>query len=351
MHGWAVFGDGKELDEIELETPIPAGTQVLLEVTHCGVCHSDLYLQDGYYDLGGGRRMSLTERGIRLPHIPGHETVGRVVAFGPDAKGVAVGDHRVVFPYSGCGACARCLAGNDHLCHAPRSLGVFRNGGYGSHVMVDRPEHLVDFEGIDPALASTYACSGITAYSAVRKALPGGPGEPIVVVGVGGLGLASINILRALGFFNIVAVDIDANKRAAAIQAGAVAAIDGGSEQLAADIMKAAAAPVLGVVDFVASTATATASIQALAKGGTYVPVGLYGGELTLQLPTIPLRAISIRGSYTGSLRELKELIDLAKSGALRPMPVERVPRSHVNAALARVRLGEVTGRLVLADD
>jgi len=182
-----VVRNGQPLEAVEVTTPEPTGTQVLLKTTYCGVCHSDLYFQDGYYDLGGGKRLSLKDRGVKLPFIPGHETVGKVVALGPEAKGVAVGDHRLVYPWAGCGKCKHCLSGNDHMCLTPRSLGVFRDGGYGTHVLVDKPEHLVDFGNVDPALAATYACSGITAYSAVRKLSDVEPDSPVVVIGAGGL--------------------------------------------------------------------------------------------------------------------------------------------------------------------
>ena len=129
MRGWAVTENGKPLQDLDLPTPAPTGTQILVEVTHCGVCHSDLYFQDGYYDLGGGKRLMLSDRGVVLPLIPGHETVGRVVAVGPDVVGVAVGDQRIVYPWAGCGTCARCRTGTEQLCMTPRSLGVYRNGG------------------------------------------------------------------------------------------------------------------------------------------------------------------------------------------------------------------------------
>jgi propanol-preferring alcohol dehydrogenase len=348
MHGWAVVKNGVPLEEIESPTPEPRGTQVLLKVTHCGICHSDLYFQDGYYDLGGGKRLSLADRGVSLPLVPGHETVGKVVAFGLDAKGVAVGDHRIVFPWAGCGHCNRCKAGDENLCLKPNHLGVFKAGGYGTHVIAERPEHLIDFGDVDPALAATYACSGITAYSAVRKLLPLAADDPVVIIGAGGLGLAAIKILKALEHNNIVAVDVSPEKLSGAVEAGARASVDGKAPDLATQITGAAGAPIIGVIDFVASTATATAGIAVLTKGGTYVPVGLYGGDITLQIPMIPLRGIAIRGSYVGNLRELKELVELAKSGALKASPVERVPHAHPNEALDRVRSGEVAGRLVL---
>ena len=349
MHGWAVVKNGAPLEELDLPTPEPNGTQVLLKVSHCGVCHSDLYFQDGYYELGGGKRLSLADRGVSLPLIPGHETVGVVVAIGPDAKDVPVGARRLVFPWAGCRQCSRCRQGNEHLClKEPRTLGVFKSGGYGTHVIAEHPDHLIDFGHVDPALAATYACSGVTAYSAIKKLLPLDPEDPVVIFGAGGLGLAAIKILRAFDHTNIVAVDVSPQKLRTAIEEGARVAIDGSADHLSAQMAEAAAAPIIGIVDFVGSSATARTAIDVLAKGGTYVPVGLYGGDITLPLPTIPLRAIAIRGSYVGSLAELQALVELAKSGALGASPIERTPHAQPNVALDRVRRGEVAGRLVL---
>src|SRR5665213_924077 len=158
MHAWAVVENGKPLQKLELPTPEPTGTEVLLEVTHCGVCHSDLHVWEGKYDLGGGRTMSLKDRGVVLPLAMGHEIVGRVLQLGPDAKGVAIGARRIVYPWVGCGVCAACLADEDNMCLTPKSLGVFQNGGYATHVLAPHPRHLVDPGTLDPALAATYAC-------------------------------------------------------------------------------------------------------------------------------------------------------------------------------------------------
>ncbi len=145
MRAWAVVENGAPLKEIELPTPEPKGTEVLVEVTHCGVCHSDLHIWEGYYDIGGGKRMSLGDRGVTLPLAMGHEIVGRVAKLGPDAKGVKVGDLRIVYPWIGCGTCEKCLAEEDNMCAvAARSLGVYQNGGYGTHVIAPHPRHLID---------------------------------------------------------------------------------------------------------------------------------------------------------------------------------------------------------------
>ena len=185
MRAWAVIETGKPLQEIELPTPEPTGKQVLLEITHAGVCHSDLHIWEGEYDLGSRGKMRLTDRGVVLPLAMGHEIVGKVLKWGPEANaaGLKVGDHMIVFPWVGCGKCAECLADEDNMCRVkPASLGVYQNGGYATHVLAPEPRHLVPLGNLDPSLAATYACSGITVFSAINKVMPMPPGEPIVLV-------------------------------------------------------------------------------------------------------------------------------------------------------------------------
>lgn len=351
MRAWAVVENGEPLQEMEMPTPEPSGTEVLLEVTHCGVCHSDLHIWDGYYDVGGGQRMSLADRGVVLPLAMGHEIVGRVVKLGPEATGVQVGDLRIVFPWLGCGQCEKCLAEEDNMCSvAARSLGVFQNGGYGTHVVAPHPRHLVDPGRLDPAVAATYACSGITVYSAINKVLPLAPTQPIVLVGAGGLGLNAVAVLKALKHENIISVDVSAEKREAALQAGAHKAVDGSGDgaTVTKRIMEAAGGPVLAVIDLVNGTATARFAFGALAKGGKLIQVGLFGGELMLPLPVMAMRALTVQGSYVGNPKELRALVKLAQDGDLQALPVATVPQSQANDALMRLRDGKVTGRLVL---
>ena len=349
MKAWAVIENGQDLQEITLPTPEPQGTQVLLEVTHCGVCHSDLHIWDGYYDMGGGKRMSLKDRGVVLPLAMGHEIVGRVVKLGPDATGAAVGDVRIVFPWVGCGTCARCTSDEDNMCPNPsRSIGVFQNGGYATHVLAMHPRHLVDPGTLDPALAATYACSGITVYSAIRKVMPMSPTDPIVLVGAGGLGLQAIAVLKALGHKAIVSVDTDPIKREAATKAGATATVDGTGTGVTERIVQACGGPPLAVIDLVNGTQTAQAAFAALQKGGRLVQVGLFGGELTLPLPMMAMRALTVQGSYVGNPKELRELVALAQDGRIDKLPITEMPQHEANTALMRLRDGAVTGRIVL---
>lgn len=353
MRAWAVIENGKPLQEIELPTPEPKGTEVLVEVTHCGVCHSDLHIWDGYYDVGGGKRMSLADRGVKLPLAMGHEIVGRVRKLGPDAagKGVQEGDLRIVYPWLGCGHCDRCLADEDNMCQVGASLGVFQNGGYGSHVVAPHPRHLVDPGTLDPAVAATYACSGITVFSAIKKVMPMAPEEAIVLVGAGGLGLNAISILKALGHKNIISVDLSDEKLAAATKAGATKVVNASGEGATARIVEAAGGPVEAVVDLVNGTSTARFAFDALRKGGKLVQVGLFGGELTVALPVMAMRALTVRGSYVGNVKELRELVQLAQDGKLEALPVATIPQRDANEALMRLKDGKVTGRLVLKSD
>jgi alcohol dehydrogenase/propanol-preferring alcohol dehydrogenase len=349
MRAWAVVECGKPLQEIELPTPEPKGEEVLLEVTHAGVCHSDLHIWEGIYDLGSRGQMKLTDRGVVLPLAMGHEIVGRVLKCGPDAVGkVQPGKSYAVFPWVGCGKCAACQAEEENMCQTPRSLGVYQNGGYATHVLATRWSHLVDIEGVDPSLAATYACSGITVYSAALKLMPMNPEEPIVLVGAGGLGLQAISILKALGHRNIVSVDVGQDKLDAARTMGATATVLATAEGTAKRIVEAAGGPVAGIIDLVNGTQTARFAFDALRKGGKLVQVGLFGGEMTLPLPLMPIRALTVQGSYVGNVKELRALVALAREGRIPAIPVGNEPLRNADAVLNRLREGKVTGRVVL---
>ncbi len=350
MRAWAVVESGAPLQEMELPTPEPQGTEVQLEVTHCGVCHSDLHIWEGYYDLGGGKKLLLKDRGVVLPLAMGHEVVGRVSKLGPDATGVKVGDIRIVYPWVGCGVCDKCRAEEDQMCLTPRSIGIFQNGGYATHVVAPHSRHLVDPGSLDPAVAATYACSGITVFSAIQKVMPLAPTEPIVVIGAGGLGMNAIVVLKAMKHENIVVVDVSPEKREAALKAGATKVVDGAgsAEEVTKRILDATGGPVLAVIDLVNGTATARFAFDALRKGGKLIQVGLFGGELTVSLPVMMMRALTLQGSYVGTPKDLRDLVKLAQEGQLQALPVSTVPQSQANDALMRLRDGKVTGRVVL---
>jgi alcohol dehydrogenase/propanol-preferring alcohol dehydrogenase len=348
MKRWSIVENDRPLKCLEYADPVPTGTEVLVEVTHCGVCHSDLHFWKGSFDLGGGRILRISDRGVKLPFAPGHEIVGRVAALGPESRGVAIGDQRIVYPWIGCGECEMCRTDRENFCSRPNSLGVIRDGGFGSHVTVPNVSYLFDYDGIDPALAATFACSGLTVYSAIQKLRPIDAMKPILLIGAGGLGLAAIAMLRALGFTRLISVDIGAEQRAAALRAGATHALDGSTPNAIEGILAAAGGALPAAIDFVNNGGTASLALECLAKGGKLVLVGVGGGDLQLSLAGLIFRPRSIIGSNTGSRQELRELIALARAGSLDSVPVTRMPKDAANRALELLKHGQVVGRLVL---
>jgi D-arabinose 1-dehydrogenase-like Zn-dependent alcohol dehydrogenase len=333
---------------MERPTPKPEGTEVLVRTLAAGVCHSDIHIWEGEYDLGGGTKLAVRDRGMTPPFTMGHEIVGEVVAFGPEAMGVKVGDKRLAHPWIGCGNCAVCRRGEEQLCTAPRFLGVHRPGGYADHVLVPHPRYLLDLGKLTPAQAAPYACSGITAYGALKRVGTAVLTEqPILVIGAGGLGLMCLSLLKAMGGLGAVVADIDPKKREAALKAGAISAIDAAPDAVK-QAQAAAKAPLAAAIDFVGATATARLGIDAVGRGGKYVIVGLFGGDITLSLPLLPMRAITIQGSYVGSLAELKELLALVASGKVPPVPLNERRLADANTVLEELKGGRIVGRAIL---
>jgi propanol-preferring alcohol dehydrogenase len=337
------------LERMDHPIPEPKGAQVLIRMTGAGVCHSDIHLWEGVYDLGSGSKMTLSDRGIKLPITMGHEICGEVVKAGPDAKGVKAGMSCVVYPWLGCGECATCKRGEENYCTVKTaSMGVFQPGGYAEYVLVPNAKYCIDISGLDPAEAAPLACSGITTYSALKKFGSKIKDEPVVIMGAGGLGHMALTVLKAMGGKGAIVVDIDAGKREAAKAAGALAVVDGSAADAAQQIIKATSGGAANVLDLVGSGATINLGIASLKKGGEVVVVGLYGGEIKVPTVYFPLRAMALRGSYVGSLPELRELVELAKKGTLKPVKVTRRPLKEANDALMSLKAGKVVGRVVL---
>jgi alcohol dehydrogenase, propanol-preferring len=339
---------GAPLEWRDAETPEPRGGEVLLEVLATGVCHSDLHLWEGYYG-DGPTRSYVRDRGVRLPLTLGHEIVGRVVAAGPEAAGVAPGDVRLVYPWIGCGACKHCRGDRSQMCSAMRSLGVLSHGGYSDHVLVPDARYLVDAGGLPPEHACSYACAGLTAYSALRKTLPLDSDEDLVIIGAGGLGLMAAQLVGAMTDARVTFVDLDARKLDAAREFGGFATIDSRAVDAREELMRRTEnRGVAAVVDFVGSSQTAALGQAVLAKNGTLVIVGLFGGEMTVPTHFFPLRNATIRGSYVGSLAELRELIALVRERGVRPLPVACHAMDDVSTLLEEMRQGRVIGRAVV---
>lgn len=345
---YCVTAHNQPLERMEVTTPEPVGAEVLIRMTGAGVCHSDIHLWEGVYDLGAGNKMTLKDRGVTLPLTMGHEICGEVVKVGPDAA-VKAGMKCVVFPWLGCGECPTCRRGDENLCPVKtRSMGVFSPGGYAEYVLVPHDRYCVDLGKLDPAEAAPLACSGVTTYSALKKFGTKIKDDPVVIMGGGGLGHMALAVLHAMQGKGAIVVDIDAGKRKAALEAGALAVIDGANPDASKQIVEATGGGALSILDLVGSTATLGLGIASLRKGGEIVVVGLYGGELKLPIVYFPLRGMGVRGSYVGNLPELKELVALAQAGSLKPVKITRRNLDEASQALHDLKAGKVVGRVVL---
>jgi D-arabinose 1-dehydrogenase-like Zn-dependent alcohol dehydrogenase len=234
------------------------------------------------------------------------------------------------------------------MCKTAFSIGVFRSGGYADHLLVPHPRYLFDIGDIPPERAAPLACSGITTYGALKKVGPVLQEQPVVIIGAGGLGLMCLALHKAMGGKGAIVVDIDPVKREAAKKAGAMATIDGNAADASKQIIEATGGGAEAIIDLVGASRTAQLALDSLCKGGKLIIVGLFGGDITVPTPSFPLRAVTIQGSYVGSLTEMGELLDLVRRKGVPDLPVGKRPLAAVNDALEELKSGKVVGRLVL---
>jgi len=335
----------------DLETPKPKGSQVLVKVLASGVCHSDIHLWEGGYEGPGGQFLKTTDRGVKYPVTPGHEIAGTIEAIGEESECLfAKGDKILVYPWVGDGVCPACRVGEENLCDKPKSLGIYVDGGYADHVLVPNYRYLVKIEDdMDINEAATLSCSALTAYNAVKNANLR-PDDNLVVVGAGGLGLMAMQLAKAVTGAKIIAMDLEDEKLKQARKDGhaddfvnskkedPVKAVMELTEKMGAD----------AVIDFVNASKTVETDMQILRRRAKVVLVGLYGGELKLNLVTMPTRAYRLIGSYTGSLSDLTELVSLANRKIIKPVVSDRFKLDQATEALSKLKDGKIMGRGVI---
>src|SRR5256714_4020665 len=307
------------LCETVVDAPEPRGTEVLVRISRCGVCHSDLHLYDGYFSLGGDKQLDVTA-GRALPFTLGHEIAGVVEKAGAGAE-LNIGMSAAVLRWIGCGECAACKAGEENLCAAPRHLGIQVDGGFASHVVVPHPRYLIEHGSLPASLAGAYMCSGLTAFAALKRLTEHAKRGPILLIGLGGVGMMGLVFALALFPHKPIVADIDPAKREAALKAGAAAAYDPADPAARKALMKATGG-VFGAVDFVGSDGSLAFASGALAKGGRVVITGLLGGTYPTPIAMFPLRVFTIEGTMPGTLDEANEMMALARSGRIPPVPI-----------------------------
>jgi D-arabinose 1-dehydrogenase-like Zn-dependent alcohol dehydrogenase len=338
---------GLPLRETLAERPAPRGTEVLIRVTCCGVCHSDLHVQDGYFALGGDRRLDIS-KDRALPFTLGHEIAGVIEAAGENADGVVLGREVAVYPWIGCNACPACRAGEENMCSAHHHLGVAVDGGFATYVLVPHPRYLIDHAPLPATFAGPLMCSGLTAYAALKRLGSRAERGPVLLVGLGGVGMMGLALARALFEQAPLVADVDAQKRQAALAAGAARAFDPADPQARKAVMAATGGGLFAVCDFVGSDKSLQFSSGILARGGKVVVSGLLGGSFSIPAAMIAIKAITIEGTLTGTLAQAREVIALARAGKIAPIPTQARPLDEAQAALEDLRAGRVVGRTVL---
>ena len=348
MKSARIIDSNEPLVVSETETPNPKGKQVLVKVKSVGVCHSDLHLWEGGYDLGDGQFMKVTDRGVKYPVTPGHEIVGTVESIGDGVSDASIGDEVLVFPWIGCGDCPACKVGNENLCDTPKSMGVFQDGGYSDYALIPDSKYLAQLDGVDADSATSLACSGLTAYTAIKKSNENSP-EFLVILGAGGLGLMGVQIAKAITNAKIICVDLDDKKLETAKEMGADYTLNSKDSETSQKILSICNEKGTdSVVDFVNAPPTVKLGLSVLRKRGNLVLVGLFGGSIDLSLVTIPLKSIIIQGAYTGNYNDMVELLDLARKGVINPVISKRYTLDEANNALTDLKERKIIGRAVI---
>jgi len=332
------YGEALVLEEIP--TPAPGPGDVLVRVDGAGFCHSDIHVIDGEIRV--------------LPRMPltlGHENAGTVAAIGAGVVTVREGDRVAVFGGWGCGTCDYCITGHEQLCAAPEWAGLSRrDGGYAEYLLVPHERYLVPLTTLAPEIAAPLTDAALTPYRAIRKALPFLQADhPALVIGLGGLGQYGLKLIRLLAGCPVIAVDVSPAKLALARELGATQVLDGRDANLAAQIRDLTHGQgVAASFDFVGSETTLALAIASTRSLGKVSQIGLAGGAARMKVLDNTRFEVLFEATLWGTIKELREVIALAESGRLSPIPIEVARLEQINDVYARLKRGDVQGRAVI---
>lgn len=287
------------LEPTEVADPVPEPGEVVLEVAAAGVCGTDHHLVAG-------------ELGVPDGTIPGHEIAGRVVAAGSGVEDWTVGDMVVSYGQVVCGTCPACRGGHENLCSRPEGLGVARPGGFAELVAIPARCLVALPTGVDAAVGAIATDAIATPYHALTAVGGVQPGESVVIVGAGGLGLHAVGLAGGLGAARIVVADPSAAARALAVAAGADAVLDPGAHDRPGRALRELAGGADAAFEFVGRSATVEMALEALAPGGRLVVVGI-GHDRPRLPPAIRFAGmeLQVRGSFGSTLAEIATVVDL----------------------------------------
>jgi alcohol dehydrogenase len=303
-----------------LPDPTPSASGVVVKVEATGLCRSDWHGWMGH------------DPDIKLPHVPGHELAGTIVATGREVRRWKIGD-RVTVPFvAGCGHCGECASGHQHICDNQFQPGFTAWGSFAEFVALEHADlnlvRLPDSMGFDTAAA--LGCRFVTSFSAVIDKARAQPGEWVVVHGCGGVGLSAIMIASAIGA-RVVAVDVAAEKLDFARAFGAAAVVNARHEDVTSAIRDITAGGAHVSIDALGHSETAMNSVSCLRKRGRHVQVGLMLGEharAAMPMDRVIAFELEIKGSHGMQAYRYGEMLGLIEAGILKP---ERLIGSRIS--------------------
>jgi len=314
---------------------------VVIRVGAAGVCRTDLHVIERVW------KDTLDTEGTLLPFTLGHENAGWVESVGSAVTTVEPGDPVILHPHLTCGVCAGCRRGEDMYCAAAGFPGLAMDGGYAEYMLTNERACIKLDPSLAPVDVAPLADAGITAYRAVKKAVPHLPaGSQTVIIGAGGLGHIAIQSLKALSPTEIVVVDTNPEALKLARQIGADITVDASDDPVTAVKDLAGGDGVDAVIDFVAEHGTTDQGPNMLRQGGTYYVVG-YGGNVNVPALQVIFSEISVVGSLVGNYTELSELMALAAAKKV-TLHSQTYALDDANLALDDLHHGRVRGRAVL---
>ncbi|WP_432559576.1 alcohol dehydrogenase catalytic domain-containing protein [Granulicoccus sp. GXG6511] len=327
----------------EVDQPVPGPGEVLLKVAGAGACHSDVGV---FHEFESDPTGLLTP-----PFILGHETSGWVEDVGPGVVGFDKGTAYLVYGPIGCGHCPACARGQDPYCwHADQvgylGLGLGRNGGMAEYLTVPA-RNLIPLGDADPIVAAPLADAGLTPYHAIKRVLPhlAQGGSSALVVGLGGLGLVAVQMLKVLTGALVIGTDQKPEAMAEAEELGAVC-VPGGDDQVAAIRDLTGGRGVDAVFDMVGVDATLALSGAAVAQGGSVTVIGISGGTYPWNFYGIPYE-VNFSSTYWGTVDDLHEVVAMYRAGHLSP-EIERYSLDDALVAYERLRDGKLSRRAVV---
>jgi len=334
LHGYHQMPVIEDVPEPTVQGPL----DVVVKIGGAGVCRTDLHIIEGQW---------AEAMAPALPYTLGHENAGWVHAIGSGVTSVAVGDTVILHPTPTCGLCAACRAGNDMHCANNSFPGLSHDGGMAEYLLTSARCCVKLDPSTEPKDVAALADAGITAYHAVRKAVPLlPPGTTAVVIGAGGLGHIGIQCLAALTATKIIVVDRNPDALKLAEQLGADHTVVGDGNQIAAvkDLTEGLGAHV--VLDFVAEQGAEADGFAMTRPAGSYFVIG-YGG--TVQIPTLDIISTerNIIGNIVGTYNDLAELMVLAQAGKV-TLHTKTYPLDAAVEAIGDLDAGRVRGRAIL---